>query len=131
MTSAEFESLRLYLVAVTILFRLVLMPRYLQAYLNLAYDKVNMLRQEAGKISNVELQRIVIRVFYYLCVVTLQYIAPMVLILYLSFLYKTLGGGSWVGEARPTVHQAQDLTCEAQECGLDEFPASIVEEEPS
>ena len=50
--------------------------RYLQAYLNLAYDKVNMLRQEAGKISNVDLQRIVIRVFYYLCVVTLQYVAP-------------------------------------------------------
>ena len=60
--------------------------RYLQAYLNLAYDKVNMLRQEAGKISNVDLQRIVIRVFYYLCVVTLQYVAPMILILYLSFL---------------------------------------------
>ena len=28
-------------------------------------------------------------------VVTLQYTAPMILILYLSFLYKTLGGGSW------------------------------------
>merc|ERR550525_2040764 len=103
MTSAEFESLRLYLVAVTILFRLVLMPRYLQAYLNLAYDKVNMLRQEAGKISNVDLQRIVIRVFYYLCVVTLQYVAPMILILYLSFLYKTLGGGSWIGQTADTL----------------------------
>ena len=44
-----------------------------------------------------ELQRKVVRVFYYLCVVTLQYIAPMILILYLSFLYKTLGGGSWSG----------------------------------
>ena len=44
-----------------------------------------------------ELQRKVVRVFYYLCVVTLQYVAPMILILYLSFLYKTLGGGSWSG----------------------------------
>ena len=59
--------------------------------------KVAELKQEAGKISNVELQRKVVRVFYYLCVVTLQYIAPMILILYLSFLYKTLGGGSWSG----------------------------------
>ena len=32
------------------------LSRYLQAYLNLAYDKVNMLRQEAGKISNTDLQ---------------------------------------------------------------------------
>ena len=30
------------------------------------------LKQEAGKISNLELQRKVVRVFYYLCVVTLQ-----------------------------------------------------------
>merc|ERR1711962_1383380 len=130
MTSAEFESLRLYLVAVTILFRLVLMPRYLQAYLNLAYDKVNMLRQEAGKISNVDLQRIVIRVFYYLCVVTLQYVAPMILILYLSFLYKTLGGGSWVGQTNTPINQPLETpSCSSDQCGLDEFAASVVEEE--
>ena len=59
--------------------------------------KVAELKQEAGKISNLDLQRKVVRVFYYLCVVTLQYTAPMILILYLSFLYKTLGGGSWTG----------------------------------
>ena len=59
--------------------------------------KVAELKQEAGKISNQDLQRKVVRVFYYLCVVTLQYTAPMILILYLSFLYKTLGGGSWTG----------------------------------
>ena len=59
--------------------------------------KVAELKQEAGKISNLDLQRKVVRVFYYLCVVTLQYTAPMILILYLSFLYKTLGGGSWSG----------------------------------
>lgn len=59
------------------------------------------LKQEAGKISNLELQRKVVRVFYYLCVVTLQYTAPMILILYLCFLYKTLGGGSWTGGFTP------------------------------
>lgn len=126
MTSAEFESLRLYLVAVTILFRLVLMPRYLQAYLNLAYDKVNMLRQEAGKISNLDLQRIVIRVFYYLCVVTLQYVAPMILILYLSFLYKTLGGGSWIGEPAATLSTAGNSSIADVE-GTEEFPEAVSE----
>jgi len=130
MSGAQFESLRLYLLAATVAFRLILMPRYLQAYLNLAYDKVTKLKQEAGKISNVDLQRIVIRVFYYLCVVTLQYVAPMILILYLSFLYKTLGGGSWVGQTNTSLNQPVEApTCSADECGLDEFPASVVEEE--
>merc|ERR1719422_1299888 len=111
MTPEMFETMRLYLVFFTILFRLLIMPRYLQAYLNIAYDKVAELKQEAGKISNVELQRKVVRVFYYLCVVTLQYIAPMILILYLSFLYKTLGGGSWTGApAEP------QQTCQADTC---------------
>merc|ERR1719210_2915202 len=97
MTSSQFETIRLYLIAFTVFYRLLIMPSYLQAYLNLAYNKVQELKQEAGKISNLDLQRRVIRVFYYLCVVTLQYTAPMILILYLSFLYKTLGGGSWEG----------------------------------
>jgi hypothetical protein len=132
MTGAQFESVRLYLVAVTVLFRLVLMPRYLQAYLNLAYDKVAQLRQEAGKISNVDLQRIVIRVFYYLCVVALQYIAPMVLILYLSFLYKTLGGGSWTGEAAAGPEAALGPAgCGPEGCGAEgsEFSDLAVEED--
>jgi len=130
MTGAQFESLRLYLIAATIAFRLILMPRYLQAYLNLAYDKVSMLKQEAGKISNVDLQRIVIRVFYYLCVVTLQYVAPMILILYLSFLYKTLGGGSWIGEDQTILQEAQVAPCVTEECGGgNQFPDSVVDED--
>ena len=79
------------------------------------------LKQEAGKISNLDLQRKVVRVFYYLCVVTLQYTAPMILILYLSFLYKTLGGGSWSGglvqgpgETQEAVKEAGDEFQEVQ-----------------
>ena len=40
MTCDQFETMRLYLVVLTVLYRLAIMPRYLQAYLNLAYDKV-------------------------------------------------------------------------------------------
>ena len=61
--------------------------------------RVAELKQEAGKISNVDLQRIVARIFYYLCVVTLQYVAPMILVLYLALMYKTMGGGTWTGAA--------------------------------
>jgi len=122
MTCDQFETMRLYLVVLTVLYRLAIMPRYLQAYLNLAYDKVQELRQEAGKISNVDLQRRVIRVFYYLCVVTLQYTAPMILILYLSLLYKTLGGGSWTAVGTVSAQVVDDATCGLEECGArDEF----------
>merc|ERR1719435_536411 len=113
MTAAQFETMRLYLIAFTVFYRLLIMPSYLQAYLNLAYDKVQELKQEAGKISNLDLQRRVIRVFYYLCVVTLQYTAPMILILYLSFLYKTLGGGSWSGGLVQGPGDAQEVIKEA------------------
>merc|ERR1711973_952355 len=95
-------GLRLYIVLVVLMFRLAMMPSYLQSYLNMAYHKMDELKQEAGKISNVDLQKKVVRVFYYLCVVTLQYVCPMILILFLTFMYKTMGGGSWVLE---TGHQ--------------------------
>jgi len=113
MTGESFETMRLGLVCLTILYRLLIMPRYLQAYLNIAYDKVAELKQEAGKISNLDLQRKVVRVFYYLCVVTLQYTAPMILILYLSFLYKTLGGGSWSGGLVQGPGETQEVIKEA------------------
>merc|ERR1719283_351696 len=122
MTSSQFETMRLYLIALTVLYRLLIMPSYLQAYLNLAYNKVQELKQDAGKISNLDLQRRVIRVFYYLCVVTLQYTAPMILILYLSFLYKTLGGGSWEGISSSVTQEAENSTCGIEECSIsDDF----------
>ena len=72
-----------------------LMPIYLQAYLNLAYDRVEDQKKEAGRITNTEFQRKITSIFYYLCVVTLQYAAPIIMCLFLSFMYKTLGGYSW------------------------------------
>merc|ERR550525_649299 len=120
MTGEQFETMRLYLVCLTVLYRLLIMPTYLQAYLNIAYDKVAELKQEAGKISNLELQRKVVRVFYYLCVVTLQYTAPMILILQLCLLYKTLDGGSWTGVATDSPN-----TCEADSCHSQEMEVGI------
>lgn len=37
----------------------------------------------------------VARVFYYLCVIALQYVAPMVMLLHTTLLLKTLGHHSW------------------------------------
>ena len=142
MSVEAFETMRLYMVCFTIFYRLLIMPKYLQAYLNIAYDKVAELKQEAGKISNLELQRKVVRVFYYLCVVTLQYTAPMILILYLTFLYKTLGAGSWSGGIiqqsqgvqETPVHQVNEfqeveVTPEAEEEDMEIGIGKIIQQE--
>lgn len=73
------------------------MPIYLQSYLNLAFDRIEDMKREAGRITNSELQRKISSIFYYLCVVTLQYVAPIIMCLFLAFMYKTLGGYSWIG----------------------------------
>ncbi|PSN50271.1 Transmembrane protein 161B [Blattella germanica] len=97
MTDHTFDTMRLVLIVIAVLLRLVLMPIYLQAYLNMAYHRVEVQKKEAGRITNTELQKKIAAVFYYLCVVTLQYVAPAILCLYLTFMYKTLGNYSWTG----------------------------------
>lgn len=88
-----------------------LMPIYLQAYLNLAYDRVEDQKKEAGRITNTDFQRKITSIFYYLCVVTLQYAAPIIMCLFLSFMYKTLGGFSWtwVSNVIPVVEQSSAI----------------------
>ena len=70
MTSEQFETLRLFMVIAVVVFRLAVMPRYLQSYLNMAYTKLEELKQEAGKVSNLDLQKMIARVFYYTTVVS-------------------------------------------------------------
>ncbi|KAI5646403.1 hypothetical protein NE865_01336 [Phthorimaea operculella] len=94
-TPDAFDSLRLILVVVTVVLRLALMPRQLQAYLDMAQRRLHAQAKEAGRITNIELQKKIASVFYYLCVVALQYVCPIVMCLYLALMYKTLGGYSW------------------------------------
>ncbi|XP_023293944.2 transmembrane protein 161B [Lucilia cuprina] len=110
-----FETLRLLLVVFVVILRFALMPIYLQSYLNLAHDKIMDLRKEAGRITNFEYQKKISSIFYYLCVVTLQFAAPLILCLYLTLMYKSLGGYSWTGIFKETVLQ--------HECSADLEPA--------
>lgn len=57
MTAAMFESMRLVAVVITVLLKIVLMPIYLQSYLNLAIQKIEIQKKEAGRITNVDLQK--------------------------------------------------------------------------
>ncbi|KDR24097.1 transmembrane protein 161B [Zootermopsis nevadensis] len=97
LTEHAFETMRLIMIVAAVLLRLALMPTYLQAYLNMAYHRIQEQKKEAGRITNIELQKKIAAVFYYLCVVTLQFVAPLILCLYLTFMYKTLGNYSWSG----------------------------------
>lgn len=91
MDTAVFESVRLLAIVGTVLLRFSLMPLYLQCYLNMAHSRVEALKKEAGRITNTDLQKRIAAVFYYLCVVALQYITPLLMCLFLTFMYKTLG----------------------------------------
>ncbi|XP_074654986.1 transmembrane protein 161B-like [Tubulanus polymorphus] len=98
LTEAGFFTMRIIFIVAFCLLRLFLMVVYLQSHLNLAHDKIEQMHKEAGRISNIDLQRMIARVFFYLCAVALQYLAPVVLLLFAAFCWKTLGGLSWSGK---------------------------------
>ncbi|CAI9574770.1 unnamed protein product [Staurois parvus] len=95
MTEDTFDTVRLWIIILLCGLRLIMMRHHLQAYLNLAQKCVDQMKKEAGRISTKELQKMVARVFYYLCVIALQYVAPLVMLLHTTLLLKTLGNHSW------------------------------------
>ncbi|CAH1251613.1 TMEM161B [Branchiostoma lanceolatum] len=101
MSEPWFETSRLYTVIFCVVLRLVLMHRYLQSYLNMAHQRIEYVKKQAGRISNMEIQKRIVRVFFYLCVVAVQYLAPVVLLLFYTMLLKTLGEYSWTGTHVP------------------------------
>uniref|UniRef100_A0A7N9AX26 Transmembrane protein 161B n=1 Tax=Mastacembelus armatus TaxID=205130 RepID=A0A7N9AX26_9TELE len=105
MTEQTYDTLRLWAIILMCMLRLAMIRHHLQAYLNLAQKAVNQMKKEAGRISTVDLQKMVARVFYYLCVIALQYVAPLVMLLHTTLLLKTLGGHSW------WVYPEEDLPC--------------------
>jgi hypothetical protein len=57
MTATVFESLRLIVIVIAIILKILLMPIYLQSYLNLARQRLEIQKKEAGRISNIEFQK--------------------------------------------------------------------------
>uniref|UniRef100_A0A1B6JMN0 Transmembrane protein 161B n=1 Tax=Homalodisca liturata TaxID=320908 RepID=A0A1B6JMN0_9HEMI len=125
LTVPMFESIRLIMVIATVLLRLAVMPVYLQAYLNMAYHRVQEQKKEAGRITNIELQKKIAAVFYYMCVVTLQYISPLLMCLFFTLMYKTLGEYSWSSLWRET----EEPECPAT--GPAPLPSTLLGEEES
>uniref|UniRef100_H3D6N9 Transmembrane protein 161A n=1 Tax=Tetraodon nigroviridis TaxID=99883 RepID=H3D6N9_TETNG len=103
-SSAAFDSVRLWVVVASCVLRLALTRYHLQAYLNLAQKWVEQMKREAGRIAAVDIQRKVTRIFCYLTVVTLQYVVPVFLVLVgvCLTLAVLVGGFSWGGGAEET-----------------------------
>ncbi|CAH1126867.1 unnamed protein product [Ceutorhynchus assimilis] len=95
MTEESFEIARLLAIFLTVALKIYLMPWYLQAYLDMAFHRTEEQKKEAGRITNIEFQKRVAAVFYYLCVVALQYVAPLIMCLFFTFMYKTLSEFQW------------------------------------
>ncbi|CAI9559506.1 unnamed protein product [Staurois parvus] len=95
MSDSTYNTFRLWIIVVFCLLRLSLTRYHLQAYLGLADRWVEQMKREAGRISMVEIQRKISRIFCYLTVVALQYLAPIILTLHCILLLKTMGGHSW------------------------------------
>ena len=54
-----FDLCRIAIIPFMCLFRVSLITKYLQAYLNMAKEKVDLLKKEAGRINSLELQKCV------------------------------------------------------------------------
>ena len=91
LTGEGFESIRLLIIIGFCVLRLVLVWPHLQAHLNMACERIEKMKKEAGRATLLDVQKIVVNVFYYLCVVALQYLAPVILLLFSAFMLKTMG----------------------------------------
>lgn len=59
-----FEFARILAISVAVLLRIILMPIYLQAYLNLAFDRIEDQKKEAGRITNVEYKQVNVQISF-------------------------------------------------------------------
>nr|XP_020636650.1 transmembrane protein 161A [Pogona vitticeps] len=95
MSDATYNSVRLWTVVLLCLLRLAVTRYHLQAYLNLAERWVERMKREAGRIAVLEIQRKITRIYCYVTVISLQYLAPILLTFHSTLLLKTLGEYSW------------------------------------
>ena len=59
MSEDTFDTVRLWIIILLCALRLAMMRSHLQAYLNLAQKSVDQMKKEAGRISTVDLQKMV------------------------------------------------------------------------
>lgn len=96
---ASFDTLRLYLIIFIALVRFVQLPNYLSAYLLCATRKVEALRARGGTVTNKEIQLGVSSMVTYVNVVSMQYIIPLLMVIFHAMIIISICGYSWVPPA--------------------------------
>ncbi|VDK36588.1 unnamed protein product [Taenia asiatica] len=89
-------SLRLLFTLLTVILRVAMTKRHMQAFLDTAQTRLDRLNREPGRITNREVQRIVASVFHCFNFAALQYLAPSILLIGFAFSYKASTGTGWL-----------------------------------
>ncbi|VDM15654.1 unnamed protein product [Hydatigera taeniaeformis] len=95
-SSERICSLRLLFTLFTVILRIAMTKRHMQAFLDTAQTHLDRLNREPGRITNREVQRIVASVFHCFNFAALQYLAPSILLAGLAFSYKASTGTGWL-----------------------------------
>ncbi|CAM5177488.1 unnamed protein product [Eretmochelys imbricata] len=134
MSDAAYNSTRLWTIVALCLLRLAMTRHHLQAYLQLAERWVEQMKREAGRITALEIQRRVTRIYCYVTVVSLQYLGPIILTLHCTLLLKSLGDYSWglFPEPPPVspvmgIAPAQPTAPSAEEEGGEDMQATVAQ----
>ena len=91
------DNLHVYLILTVVILRILLYNYYAQAYLNLGIELATSLRRKTTRITNVQYMNTLSSIYQYYGVVASQYVIPLIVLLFMSFLLKTLGDYSWCG----------------------------------
>jgi hypothetical protein len=94
------DNLKIYLIILLFIMRILLYKYYAQSYLNLAFELASSLRKKSTRITNLKYISTISSIYQYYGVVASQYVMPLFVLLFLTFLLKTLGDFSWCGEFR-------------------------------
>ena len=106
-TESRYEVSRIALIIVWALLRVIAAKPHLQAFLNIAQQKVTALRKENGTIKSDQLQKMIIRYAQYFCAAALQYYVPVFLTVVVALILKNLGDIDFM-RAQTTTDEVED-----------------------
>ncbi|CAB4021771.1 Hypothetical predicted protein [Paramuricea clavata] len=94
-SDTTFDHLRIAIILFCCAIRFVFTKIHLQVFLDVANRKIVRMKKEAGRISNITLQKKIITVFYYLTAASLQYLTPVILLIFFTITLRTAGTTDW------------------------------------
>lgn len=91
-----FDIIRIYCVIIMNLLKLSLLSSYVATFLLSTRHRIHSIKCRGGMTTNRELQLTVSSIYNYVNVVAIQYILPVLMCLFTSIMYKTMGQYKWI-----------------------------------